>query len=216
MKMRFRKNMAALLTVGLMAPSASAASYFIDFENQPEGSTITNAFQQYGITFGGTIFNSYPYGSYPQEDVTVKSLRSIWGDDFDTEAVADGLGSTSVTIGFESLNGEAMSNVSFSVARIRSQAITVVAVAEDGTFYSHTFAAAGNSMNDQFTVEEFSVSLDSIFAAPLNGLSFTSVGIHNHGGKFGMDNLAYSMEAPGVGTIAGLVGIAGLRGRRRR
>jgi hypothetical protein len=215
MKMRFRKNMAALLAVGLMAPAASAATYFIDFENQTEGSTITDAFQQYGITFGGTIFDSgYDYGNYPQEDVTVKNLRSIWGSDIDTEAVADGLGSASVTIGFESINGEAMSGISFTVARIKSQDITVVALDSNGILREHTFAASGSGINADRTVEEFSVSLDSIFNS-VNGLSFTSVGIHNHGGKFGMDNLAYSLEVPGAGAIAGLVGIAGLRRRRR-
>lgn len=204
----------------LITMPASAGSVLLQFEEADlQGGTVGDYFLDQGITFSGTLFNEIDYDESPFADAVVRDLASIWGGDVDSEAVATGSGLASATIGFEAFGTDALAEVSFSVARIITQEITVVARDfQSGQLFSHTFAASGDgSMEDHRTVEEFEVDLDTLFGG-LTPMLWTEIAIHNHGGMFGVDNVGYAASTPivpGAGAIAGLIGLAGLRGRRR-
>lgn len=215
------RSRCALITLAAALPvsMASAATVTLDFEDAAlQGQTVGNYFESNGITFAGTLFTAVDYGGYPVSDPVVRNLRAMWGADIDTEAISTGSGAASATIGFEAVAGNVLSSVNFMVARIISQEITVIArEAGTGQLFTHTFASSGTGgFNDDRTVEEFAVNLDTIFAG-LNSRQWTEIAVHNHGGMFGVDNVnyEYSLEVPGAGAIAGLLGIAGLRSRRR-
>lgn len=204
----------------LIAMPASAGSVLLQFEESDlQGSTIGDYFVDQGITFSGTLFNEIEYDETPFTDPLVRDLRGIWGSDIDAEAIATGSGLASATIGFEASGSDPLGDVSFSVARIITQEITVIARDyQTGQLFSHTFVASGDgSFGDGRTVEEFEVDLDALFTGLAPRL-WTEIAIHNHGGMFGVDNVSFAAAlpvVPGVGAIAGLIGLAGLRGRRR-
>jgi hypothetical protein len=213
-------TVASLLAIGIPAGLASAATYTLNFEETDlAGQTVGDYFASSGISFEGALFNAIDYGGYPVVDPVVRNLRGVWGSDIDTEAVSTGSGLSSATIGFEAVGGSVMSSLTFMVARIISQDITVIA-REAGTnqLFTHTFLASGTGINANRTVEEFEVDLNALFGAGLVGKQWLEVAIHNHGGLFGVDNVSYEASipvVPGAGALAGFIGLAGLRGRRR-
>ena len=146
----------------LITMPASAGSVLLQFEEADlQGGTVGDYFLDQGITFSGTLFNEIDYNESPFTDAVVRDLAGIWGSDVDSEAVATGSGLASATIGFEAFGTDALAEVSFSVARIITQEITVVARGfQSGQLFSHTFAASGDgSMEDHRTVEEFEVDV---------------------------------------------------------
>ena len=128
------------------------------------------------------------YEDSPFNEARVRNLAGIWGGDIDSEAVSTGSGLASSTIGFEAFGSGPLSEVTFSVARILDQEITVIARDyTSGSLFSHTFAAVGDgSQQAGRTVEEFEVNLDDLFAG-LDSMQWTEIAIHNHGGMFGVD-----------------------------
>lgn len=218
--MRSRLTLIAL-AAAVPASMASANTVMLTFEDETMvGQTITDQFLSDGIRFSVDAFEGIDYGSYPFVDPVLRDLRGAWGSDIDTEAVSTGSGLASATIGFQSVDGLTLGSVDFMVARIVTQDITILA-REAGTnaIFTYTFASTGTgSMSDNRTVEEFGVNLDSLFGTGLVGKQWVEIAIHNHGGMFGIDNLSYQASipvVPGVGALAGFVGLAGLRGRRR-
>lgn len=209
------------LAASLPASMASANTVMLTFEDESMiGQTITDQFLPEGIRFSVEAFENIDYGGYPVVDPVIRDLRGAWGSDIDTEAVSTGSGLASATIGFEAADNRTLGSVEFMVARIITQDITIVArEAGTGAIFTYTFLASGNGgMNDNRTVEEFAVNLDSLFGTGLVGKQWVEVAIHNHGGMFGIDNVHYEASipvVPGVGALAGLVGLAGVRGRRR-
>ena len=204
----------------LITMPASAGSVLLQFEEADlQGNLVGDYFADQGITFTGSLFSDIDYDDSPFNDALVRDLAGIWGSDVDAEAVASGSGLASATIGFEAFGAGPLSEVSFSVARILTQEITVIARDHaSGLLFSHTFAGHDDgSQESTRTVEEFQVDLDSLFGS-VGPMQWTEIAIHNHGGMFGVDNVAYSASTPvvpGVGAMAGLIGLAGIRGRRR-
>lgn len=218
--MRSRITLMAL-AAALPASMAAANTVLLTFEDETMvGQTITDQFLSDGIRFSVDSFEGIDYGGYPVVDPVVRDLRGAWGSDIDTEAVSTGSGLASATIGFEAADNLVLGSVEFMVARIVTQDITIVArEAGTGAIFSYTFAASGTgAMSDNRTVEEFAVNLDSLFGTGLVGKQWIEVAIHNHGGMFGIDNVNFQASipvVPGVGALAGLIGLAGVRGRRR-
>jgi hypothetical protein len=218
--MRSQISIMSLVAICVPAGLASASTYTLNFEESDlAGQTVGDYFASSGISFEGALFNAIDYGGYPVVDPVVRNLRGMWGSDVDTEAVSTGNGLSSATIGFEAVGGNVMTSLNFMVARIISQDITVIArEAGTGQLFTHTFLASGSGINANRTVEEFAVDLDALFGTGLTGKQWVEVAIHNHGGMFGLDNVNYQASipvVPGAGALAGLIGLAGLRGRRR-
>lgn len=219
--MPFDSRTTIIAGLGLALSSiATADQILLDFEqDEIAGSTITNYYSDLGISFAGVLFDSVDYGTYDAVDPVVRDIHSIWGGDIDVEAVAAGSGLASVTIGFEAVDA-GLQNLSFMVARILTQDITVLARdAATGVISSHVFLGSNENSQSGRTVEQFEVDLDSLFSTnSVSGL-WSEVAIHNHGGLFGIDDVSYlamSVPVPGVTPIlAGLLGIGAMRRRRR-
>ena len=219
--MPFDSRTMIIAGLGLAVSSiATADQILLDFEqDEIAGSTVTNYYSDLGITFTGALFDFVDYGDYDAVDPVVRDIASLWGGDVDVEAVAMGSGLSSVTIGFEAVDA-GLESLSFMVARILNQDITVVARdAVTGAISSHVFLGSNENSQSGRTVEEFEVNFDSLFGAnSVSGL-WSEVAIHNHGGFFGIDDVSYlamSVPVPGVTPIlAGLLGIGAMRRRRR-
>lgn len=208
------------IVFGLMvATPAMAGVTVIDFEDTDiQGQTVGDFYNGLGIKFDGLLFQDIDYGDFNFEEARVRDLRGIWGSDTDSEAVSTGFGISSVTIGFEA-TASAFNSLVFTVARMMDQEITVIGRdANTGDLYTHTIAG-GTSQNDPSrTVEEIVLDLDQIFFGGSSVGAWTEIAVHNHGGFFGLDDISYlpSTPVPGVApALAGLVGMVGLRRRRR-
>ncbi len=207
--------------LGLAVSSiATADQILLDFEQEEiAGSTVTNYYSDFGVTFSGSLFNSVDYGNYDMVDPVVRDIRSMWGGDVDVEAVAMGSGLSSVTIGFEAVD-QGLESLSFMVARILNQDITVLARdSVTGEISSHLFLGSDEHSQAGRTVEEFEVDLDSLFSSNSVSGVWSEIAIHNHGGYFGIDDISFlAMDAPVPGVtpvLAGLLGIGVMRRRRR-
>lgn len=217
------RSRSCMITLGLLiAAPATAGVTFLDFEDSGiANEAVGSYYEGLGIRFDGALFNNIEYGDFDFEDTHVRDLRGMWGSDVDSEAVATGWGLSSVTIGFES-TGTGFESLSFSIARMMDQDITIVARDEgSGDVFTHTIYGVETDTISRRTVEQIAVDLDSLFFG-LNGDStglWTEIAVHNHGGRFGIDDMSYlasTAVVPGAApALALLAGVAGLRRRRR-
>ena len=203
------------LSLILSAPAAAGVT-LIDFEDpEIQGSLVGSFYSDQGIKFDGLLFNEVDFGEFDFEESRIRDLRGMWGGDVDSEAVATGLGVSSVTIGFEATMS-AFEGLSLSIARMMDQDITVIARdAVSGEIVSHMVSGVETDEITERTVEEVFFDFDLMFAGS-SGL-WTEIAIHNHGGFFGIDDVSYLASTPVVpGVAPALAGMAGLVGLRRR
>lgn len=207
------------LLVAFAASTASADQILLDFEQADlVGDTISDQFEDLGVTFEGRLFDHVDIGDYDVVVPTIRDLRGLWGSDHDVEALSTGFGLGSVSIGFEAMGG-AFDGLSFLVARVVTQDITVLARdAVTGQIHSHTFYGASGGDSLGRVVEEFEVELDALFLTGGDSSIWSEIAVHNHGGMFGVDNIAFQsvVVVPGVAPgLAGVLGLVALRRRRR-
>lgn len=218
------RSLSSMIAVSLlMAAPATAGVTFLDFEDEGiANEAVGDFYAGLGVKFDGVLFNSIEYGNFEFEDSLVRDLRGMWGSDVDAEVIASGWGISSVTIGFES-TGAGFQDLSFNVARMMDQDITIVARdAVTGEVFSQTILGASDDSDPNVgrTVEEFAVDLDSLllgFNENAVGL-WSEIAVHNHGGMFGIDDMSFlaSNSVPGAAPALALVaGVVGIRRRRR-
>ncbi len=217
------RSRSCIITLGLLlAAPATAGVTSLDFEDSGiANEAVGDYYEGLGIRFDGVLFNNIEYGDFDFEDTHVRDLRGMWGSDIDSEAVATGFGVSSVTIGFES-TGAGFESLSFSIARMMDQDITIVARdAGSGEVFSHTIFGVETDSVSSRTVEQIAVELDNLFLG-FNGDStglWTQIAVHNHGGRFGIDDMSFLASTPVVPgaapALALVAGVAGLRRRRR-
>ena len=203
----------------MMSAPAVAGVTLIDFEETDiQGDFICDYYADRGIKFDGLLFNDVDYGDFNFEESRVRDLRGMWGSDVDSEAVASGFGVTSVTIGFEATMS-AFEDLSFSIARMMDQDITVIARdAVSGELYSRMMVGVETNEVTERTVEQVFFDFNAMFEGFGSG-KWIEVAVHNHGGFFGIDDVSYlpsTPVVPGVApALAGMAGLVGLRRRRR-
>ena len=218
----FRTQAVIIVLVSMLATPAMAGLTVIDFEDpdiQGPGQRIGDYYNSLGIKFDGLLFDDVDYGDLNFEEARVRDLRGMWGSDVDAEAVSTGWGISSVTIGFEAVGIDSLSSLSFSIARMMDQDITVIARdAISGELLTRSILGAETNEVTERTVEEIAFDFDTMFGDEASG-KWTEVAIHNHGGFFGIDDVAFlpsTPVVPGVApALAGLAGLVGLRRRRR-
>lgn len=200
----------------MTASSAFGGVVSIDFEEEEiYGSVVGDYYSDRYIKFSGVLFDEVDLPFEDFSEPMVRDLNGVWGNDWDTEAVSTGSGLASAAIGFEVFGATSFEGLTFDVARAVDQEITVIA-REAGTseIFTHTFTATYDAAPR--TVEEFTVNLEALFAGA-ESRQWLEIAVHNHGGFFGIDNInyEYSVSVPGAGAFAAMVGLAGLRNRRR-
>ena len=122
-----------------------------------------------------------------------------------------------MSIGFEATGG-AFDRLDLMVARVVTQHIAVLARdASSGEVGSHTFR--GSTIDDPVlnrTVEEFPVDLKALFPTGEGSTSWSEIAVHNHGGMFGVDDIAFRSVSVVPGVAPGPAGVVGLAAVRRR
>lgn len=211
------RSLTVVATSLIISAPAAAGVTLIDFENpEIQGEFIGGYYADLGIKFDGLLFNEVEYGDFTFEESRVRDLRGMWGSDVDSEAVSTGLGVTSVTIGFEATMS-AFENLSFAIARMMDQDITVIARdAVSGELFSRSVLAHESNAITERTVEEIFFDFNTEFGELGSG-QWSEVAVHNHGGFFGIDDVSYLPSTPVVpGVAPALAGVAGLVALRRR